>query len=201
MPDRSPGRPRGRAAGGIRPAALDVDVAVRCRRWLRRLPNARARCRRAARAAFRAAAPDAPSPRRPGEAGVTLADDAFVRALNRDYRRRDRPTDVLSFAAADAPFGSGRETADDARRPRLLGDVVVALETAEADARRQEKRLGDHLSHLVVHGMLHLLGYDHVKRSDARVMEKLEVSALARLGIADPYRPISTRPSGKGRRR
>jgi probable rRNA maturation factor len=100
-----------------------------------------------------------------------LADDATLAALNAKYRRRNGPTNVLSFTGA----------------PPLLGDVVIAYQTVAREAREQKKRLPDHFAHLVVHGTLHLLGHDHVRRADAARMERLEVAALFRLGIADPY--------------
>ena len=126
--------------------------------------------RRAARAAARGAG------LRPGPAGaelsLVLADDATVRALNKQWRRQDKPTNVLSFPGGD---------------PIMLGDVIVAFETVRREAADQGKTLGDHLSHLVVHGVLHLLGHDHVQDCDADVMEGLERRVLAGLGIADPY--------------
>lgn len=101
-----------------------------------------------------------------------LTDDDEVRQLNARWRGQDKPTNVLSFPAGDAV---------------LLGDVVLAFETVEREAAAQGKRFGDHLSHLVVHGALHLIGYDHVKAGDAAAMEALERRVLAGLGIADPY--------------
>jgi probable rRNA maturation factor len=109
---------------------------------------------------------------------ISLADDAAVRAANRNWRAKDKPTNVLSFPAvspaklAQAPF---------------LGDVILALETIEAEAREQEKTLVDHATHLVVHGVLHLLGFDHTTASDAERMEETERRVLATLGISDPY--------------
>jgi len=158
---------------------LEIDVSVRCARWTEALPDARALARRAARAALTTEAT-------PGgaEASVVLADDDFVRRLNRDYRSQDKPTNVLAFAAAAAETDrSPRPPA----MPRLLGDVVVAFETAAREAADQGKALADHLSHLVVHGMLHLLGDDHRTAKMAAAMERREIDILARLGVADPY--------------
>ena len=112
---------------------------------------------------------------------LVLCDDAFIRALNRTWRGKDRPTNVLSF-----PTGPGEPRAPDAG-PTLLGDIVVSYETAAREAREEGKSLPDHLAHLVVHGMFHLLGYDHEDDSEADVMEALEGRALAALGVASPY--------------
>ena len=110
---------------------------------------------------------------RAGELSVVLADDARVRELNRDFRGKDRPTNVLSFPM---PEDSG-----------LLGDVVFALETLTREAAAQGKTFADHFAHLLVHGVLHLHGLDHVDDADATDMEAREVRALATLGIDNPY--------------
>ena len=114
------------------------------------------------------------------EISIVLADDAFVRELNRQWRGKDAPTNVLAFPCSD-----GREEGDGIW---LLGDVVVALETTRREAESEGRRLDHHLAHLVVHGVLHLLGYDHNSDDEATRMEKLEIAALGRLGIGDPYR-------------
>ena len=119
----------------------------------------------------------------PLEISVVLADDATVQALNRDWRGKDKPTNVLSFATLDddeAPVVPGA--------PLLLGDIILAYGTCRAEADELGKPLRDHLSHLVVHGVLHLLGYDHEEdEAEAEEMEALETSILAGQGIADPY--------------
>lgn len=161
----------------------DIVISIICDDWKDGLADAGADvdtlCRKAALAAFRATAEEASG----AEIGIVLTDDKRMRGLNRDYRGRDKPTNVLSFAADD---GSGPP--DVAGAPRLLGDVVVAYGVADAEARNDGKTLADHLSHLIVHGVLHLLGHDHVGDDDSRRMEALEVSVLAGLGIGDPYR-------------
>ncbi len=116
------------------------------------------------------------------ELGVNLTDDACQRRLNRDYRGLDMPTNVLAFPA----WAPGEVLASDA--PLLLGDVVLAFETVTREAEEQSKPLADHLSHLTVHGVLHLLGYDHRVPDEALMMEALESSILASLGVPDPYR-------------
>lgn len=116
------------------------------------------------------------------ELSVVLADDALVQQLNRDYRQQDKPTNVLSFA-----FTEDNDTPPPPEAPVLLGDVILASETLHREAQEQHKPLTAHLAHLVIHGVLHLLGYDHGTDAAAEAMERLEVAALARLGFGDPY--------------
>lgn len=167
--------------------AADIALTLSCEKWLTDLPEAEAICRRAAAAALSAAHAGA------GEIGVVLADDDAMRDFNRRYRGIDRATNVLAFALAGADAGSEDVPAG---APVLLGDVVVALETAAGEAREQGKSLGDHLSHLVVHGTLHLLGHDHEAAAEAARMERLEALALSGLGIADPYAQSGLAPAG-----
>jgi probable rRNA maturation factor len=118
----------------------------------------------------------------PVELSVTLTDAARQRRLNRDYRGHDASTNVLAFPAWDpamhVPPGA----------PILLGDVVLACETVAREASEQNKPIDDHLRHLIVHGVLHLLAYDHQVHAEAVKMEALETVILARLGVPDPYR-------------
>lgn len=132
---------------------------------------------RAAEAAL-AVLPDAPSD--DFVVNVLLTDDAAIRELNRDWRGQDKPTNVLSFPspAIGTPPGGTRQA----------GDVALAYETVAREAEQEGKPFADHAAHLVVHGVLHLLGHDHHADEEAEEMERLEVLALARLGIPDPYR-------------
>ena len=114
-----------------------------------------------------------------------LANDARVRRLNRDFRGQDKPTNVLSFPIEASESGPAPD--ESGSGPRLLGDVVFAFETLDREAAAQSKLLSDHLSHLTVHGVLHLLGYGHGAAREAVRMELLESRVLAGLGIADPY--------------
>ncbi len=164
------------------PESLEIDVSLSCSLWAGALAGAEKLARAAAAAAYQAAGPGTSSV--PAEASIVLADDAFVQGLNREYRDQDSPTNVLSFPA-DGPTGTPMETPPGA--PRMLGDIVVAFETASQEAADQRKPIGDHLCHLVVHGMLHLLGHDHRTASEAEAMEKLEIDILTGLEIADPY--------------
>ncbi len=138
-------------------------------------------------AAVRAALAGADVPVAAGvEIGVRLTDDADIRTLNRDWRGRDAATNVLSFALDEAPVESimGNNPENGAV---MLGDIVIAYETCAAEAQDQDKSLTDHLSHLVVHGALHLLGFDHEADDEAEAMEALERAALAQIGVPDPY--------------
>jgi probable rRNA maturation factor len=117
-----------------------------------------------------------------GEVSLLLADDAAVRALNREWRGIDKPTNVLSFSAAKQPPGS----------PPLLGDIAIAYETLAREAENEGKPFLHHLAHLAVHGYLHLMGYDHQADSEAEAMEALERDILRSLRIPDPYRAETT---------
>ena len=128
---------------------------------------------------------------RGAEAGVVLADDGMVRGLNATYRGKDAPTNVLSFpfqapAVAVRSDDTEREAVEPAE-PRHLGDVVLAAETVGREADAQGIPPLHHLQHLVVHGLLHLLGFDHDTEPQAETMEGLEVEILATLGVPDPY--------------
>ena len=116
------------------------------------------------------------------ELAVMLTDDAGIRTLNLNWRGIDKPTNVLSFPALP-PTGAGGP--DDA--PRMLGDIAIAYETTRKEADEEQKPFDHHLSHLAVHGFLHLIGYDHEQDHDAEKMESLEQEILAQLGIPDPY--------------
>jgi probable rRNA maturation factor len=119
------------------------------------------------------------------EVAVRLTNDAEVQGLNRDYRGKDKPTNVLSFPQYDADDFAMLGNTDDGEI--LLGDIVLALETCAREAAAKGIALADHAAHLIAHGMLHLLGYDHQDDASAAAMEGLETKALAKLGIADPY--------------
>ena len=115
-----------------------------------------------------------------------MSDDAELRGLNRQHRGIDAPTNVLSFPASDCEAGVVPPPPP-AGAPLALGDVVLGFGTGCAEASDQHKPLADHLRHLVVHGVLHLAGYDHETAAGAVAMEALETSILAGLGVADPY--------------
>ena len=151
--------------------------------WRSLAPGLTTLARKAARAALAAALP----PGSRAELALALGDDALLRRLNRDYRGRDKPTNVLSFCHVATPGAP-------ARGGRFLGDVAIARETLLAEAIAEGKPATHHLSHLIVHGVLHLLGYDHESAAEARRMEALEREVLAGLGIPDPYRARAVAP-------
>ena len=118
------------------------------------------------------------------ELAVMLTDDAGVRTLNANWRGIDKPTNVLSFPALQP---TGTPSPDDA--PRMLGDIAIAYETVRREADDEQKPFDHHLSHLAIHGFLHLIGYDHETDQEAGEMEDLERKILAQIGIPDPYVP------------
>lgn len=164
-------------------SAIRIHILVEDERW-RAVDGVERLARRAARAALRRQAGALKSV----ELGVVLAGDAWVRALNRAWRGIDKPTNVLAFPAGDAPAGAAPGAP-----PRQLGDVVLAYQTVAAEARAQGKKVAAHLSHLIVHGVLHLLGFDHVAAAEAADMEAAEIAIMAGLGWPDPYRVAPVR--------
>ena len=186
-----------------------IDVEIEDEAWAAALPDAEALVERAAVAAlnFISAHPDErrdpgffPEGERamaqtwtPAAAGVSsfsvtvlLTDDATLHDLNSRFRGQDRPTNVLSFPAPTSA------------RPHL-GDVALAFATCEREANEQGKPLSSHLTHLVAHGVLHLVGYDHESEAEAVVMEALEQDVLAGLGLPDPYAPNGNPEDVNGR--
>jgi probable rRNA maturation factor len=128
------------------------------------------------------------------EVSVKLSDDAEMQALNRDFRGRDAPTNVLSFPMIEPDLIEIIANTDDGEV--LLGDIILAAETCAREAAEKGVSLADHAAHLIVHGTLHLLGHDHMDEAEAIAMEELETRALASLGIADPYGDRETAPAG-----
>ena len=139
-----------------------IDILVQADGW----PDCAALSARAIAAAAQQL--DAP---REGELSLVLSDDAQIRALNRDYRNKDKATNVLSFP----------------QMGRLLGDIVLARETVEREASEKNISFEAHLTHLIIHGWLHLQGIDHETDASAEDMEAIEIAALAKLGIDNPY--------------
>jgi len=163
----------GPSSGGL---SLVVEVVRHAEIWHRITPSDDTLAA-AAHAAFAAASPER---RAPCEVTLVLTDDAEMRALNRTWRGKDSATNVLSFPAGE-PLGVFPG------EPCPLGDVVLAGETVRTEARDKGIPVTDHAAHLVVHGMLHVLGFDHEREAEAEAMEALETKVLAGLSIADPY--------------
>jgi probable rRNA maturation factor len=172
-------------------AAIKIGFSVADKGWDKALPEAARVARLAARRTIKAALDAKSLPwKRLREAkhmvlGITLESDAGLRQLNHDYRAKNKPTNVLSFAALDAglpPKGVPLNY------PWELGDVVLALGVVRQEAQEQGKTLSQHYCHLVVHGVLHLLGFDHEDDGDALAMENLEREILAGFGWPDPYK-------------
>jgi probable rRNA maturation factor len=175
-PGRNP-NPEMQSAGAPVSSALPLtEVLVVAECWQTE-PEAEAVIHRAINAAAEIAAADVGE----AELAVMLTDDAGIRTLNNNWRGIDKPTNVLSFPALQPAAGAPADA------PRMLGDIAIAYQTTRKEADDEEKPFDHHLSHLAVHGFLHLIGYDHEKDDDAEAMEDLEREILAQLGIPDPY--------------
>jgi probable rRNA maturation factor len=195
-PDTRTAAARLRPARPPRPRAVDIpvlDIMVESPLW-RAQRGVRTVLQRAIGAAAAMAATTG------GELAIVLTDDSAMRALNRDWRGKDQPTNVLSFPAP-APSGSrprkpGRGMDGGAR---LLGDIVIAYETMAREAQAAHRPFAHHLAHLAVHGFLHLVGHDHAADAEADAMEALEIAVLARLKVPNPYlNPTPTLPRLRG---
>src|SRR5262249_12706840 len=209
-----------RVAGKRRSHPPAVEIMVDSAQWKAKR-NTKALLQRAITAAAAAV------PTCGGEVAIVLTDDKAIRVLNRDWRKKNTPTNVLSFPAQDPRAALAREASGTSASTRvlqcamrgkctsaraghspkagssaraahgtrrLLGDIVIAYETTEREARAERKPFAHHLTHLAVHGFLHLVGYDHVADDEAQAMEGLETSILAGLGVPDPY--IARRATG-----
>lgn len=162
-----------RAGGEDKAGPVEIDISVEAGDW----PDEAALTRLVDRAVSAAFAETGVAGR--SELSILFCDDAHIRSLNADWRGKDKPTNVLSFPAFPFPKGGPL--------PPMLGDIVLAAETVAGEAALEDKPLDNHITHLVIHGLLHLLGYDHETDTEAEEMEAIERSALARLAIPDPY--------------
>ena len=143
-----------------------IDIEIEDESWSRAVPDAEALAREAAEAAL--------AGERGSQVSILFTDDETVRRLNDRFRGKDAPTNVLSFPALENPEG-------------FLGDIALAFGVCEREAAEQGKSLAHHLQHLVAHGALHLVGYDHRTDAEAEAMEALEREILSGLGVPDPY--------------
>lgn len=161
--------------GGNGSRTIGIDVSIEAGNW----PPERMLASLAA-AAFEAAMEELDLAVTAGtEISVVFTDDAHIRALNREWRQKDKATNVLSFPAMPVRPGVAL--------PPVLGDIVLAAETIRREAGLEEKPLEHHLTHLMVHGFLHIIGFDHETDAEAEEMEAAERRILARLAIRDPY--------------
>ena len=151
----------------------EVAVQVEDKRYCAQYRLIRAFCRKMVVSAWESG--------EPSEVSVVLADDDFVHVLNRDYRGQDKPTNVLSFENAIRPPKG---------QPWLAGDIILAYETVEKEAQALKIPFLTHLAHLLIHGALHLQGYDHLNEKEAQKMESKETTVMNKLGYPDPYQDV-----------
>ncbi len=149
----------------------NVDIQVRDRRFFEYKKGLKPFCHRIIKKAW--------NDQEPAEISLVLADDEFVHQLNREYRGKDCPTNVLSFETDDRPSEVGV--------PWLAGDIIVSFDTVLKEAQAQDKSFESHLAHLIIHGTLHLQGYDHLTETEAQEMEALEVKLMQEMGYQNPY--------------
>jgi len=159
-------------------SGLHIDIDVRAKGWREHLDDIEAISRRTLDVAWMALAF---SPRH-YEVSLVLGDDALQRSLNNQYRGKDSSTNVLSFPSDEIDADSFPKEA-----PVPLGDIIVAFETVMNECEKDEVSFSDHFCHLIVHGILHLAGYDHETPDEAEAMESLEIEILSKLGIRNPY--------------
>ena len=166
---------------------LEIAVSLQDAAWREELEDLEDMTQRSIETALRCLDEAAPERAVQGAVEVSLlfADDAAVAELNETYRGRQGPTNVLSFPNME-------QAGPPAGQPRLLGDVVLARQTVRREAATQGKSLRAHTTHLLIHGLLHLLGYDHESDGDAAEMEALEIAILAEIGLPDPYEGQTT---------
>ena len=146
-----------------------IDISIQCKNW----PNVSELIHTAAKKLFDVR----PLENDELELSVVLADNDFIQKLNKSWRNKDKPTNVLSFPQ---------------EHPAILGDVILALETIRQEAEEQDISFEDHVTHLIIHGILHLLGYNHESSAEAEEMEALEIRILGELGIKNPYAPADS---------
>lgn len=149
---------------------LEIDIQIKEKKFYQKRRNIKDFCRQVVQAAWLGYDP--------AEVSVVLADDDFVHTLNRDYRGKDQPTNVLSFENAIKPPKG---------EPWLAGDIIIAYQTVCREARAQNKAFLAHLAHLLIHGTLHLQGYDHLTERQAKPMETKEIQIMKTLGYDNPY--------------
>jgi probable rRNA maturation factor len=185
-------RPRKRSASSgrkkNRTASVQLEVTVRSALW-----NRHRTAQSVVKKAVVAAAKATSTP--PAELAIVLTNDSTIQALNRDWRGKNAPTNVLSFPAAHGRPARSQGRGKSRNPSPYIGDIVIAYQTTAREAVADGKPFDHHLAHLAVHGFLHLLGYDHENDRDAEKMESLERRILGRLAVPDPYAPNSYAPN------
>lgn len=168
--------------------ADNLDILIDAPGWTVALADVERLCETAVIAALAVG----PTDLRDAEVSVLLTDDATMRRLNRTYRGHDAPTNVLSFEGSrECTVSRGAQVAKMRTQPPFLGDIALGLDVTASEAGAAGKPIADHFRHLIIHGVLHLLGYDHQNDADAEVMERLEARVLDTLGVPDPYPGVS----------
>lgn len=165
----------------LMPQSIDVDVNFKSSDWNAEMRSLAERC---VLTALRHVRPELTR----GEVSVVFADDAFVRALNKEHRQKNAPTNVLSFPQMEP------DELDKTHDFIALGDIILAYETVHREAQEQSKSFSNHTAHLIVHSSLHLLGHDHMQDKAAEEMETLEIEIMRTLGIKNPYVPENSVP-------
>jgi probable rRNA maturation factor len=155
-------------------SGVTLDIQIEDTSWAA-LKNIEALCQKAIDQACLEAKP---KPMKGAELSILFTNDAAIQALNKQWRNIDKPTNILSFPAVPP---------NRIAKSPLLGDLALGFETIQSEAITDEKTLENHLTHLIIHGFLHILGYDHETDAEADIMEALEISILAKLNISDPY--------------
>jgi len=167
---------------------LSIHLDIASSKWKNAFPRMKGKIEQAAAHAFLSAKKPPAFKNRAFEISILLTDDRNVKILNKNYRGRNKPTNVLSFPQINLQnFPGGALDIFPLRANIPLGDIALAFQTIHGESRKQGKSLESHVIHLVVHGALHLLGYDHDTLKDAKSMEKIECDILKSLGYPDPY--------------
>jgi probable rRNA maturation factor len=159
---------------------LAVSIAIEDTEWQTEIPDIESMAEDTVAYSIKAVRPEWLKSARPVEIGLLFADDATLHALNRQFRHIDRPTNVLSFPANDIAHPASD-------MPLPAGDIAISFQTVKAEAQRDSKTVKDHTRHMIVHGVLHLLGHDHEDAREAEIMESIESEILAGFGVDNPY--------------
>jgi len=172
------------------PSGLILEVSINCDSWISALPDYEKYCNLCVEQITQHILEARSLCNLPHvELSIVLCDDALIRELNHDYRSKDKPTNVLSFQGLDDQeidlYLRNSQVVPD--HPLSLGEIFIAYETMRSEADKSVVKLSEHFQHIVIHGVLHVLGYDHIDDEEAKIMEAIETRLLKKLGIDDPY--------------